>query len=209
MVADATVVGSTLTLDEDATTPNLGAIVRVYRQTPLTPLASFTASTLNDPETNRINSLQALYALQEAQDKYELINADYDLPQLIAQALAFGGLWTFQGPPGTIGGTGPTGPAGATGPAGPQGSQGIEGPAGSAASVTVANVGTTGQGVLKEVVAGEIRGRKLRLNITNTGGGIGGGPGVSPIINLTGAFSTEGDGGILLTLSATYQTPSE
>lgn len=138
---------NTVELADDVDTPAPGAAVRRYRVTPLVPLASMMGSTLNDAETNRLLNLQTLYALQEQQDRLEQFVFDInetDLPQLIAQALAFGGLWTFQGPKGDTGPAGATGPAGPTGATGPAGANGPQGPAGPAGPTGVTSWGSSG-----------------------------------------------------------------
>jgi hypothetical protein len=59
---------STFMLADPVPTPPAGHQIRLYRETPLTPLVAFTGGSLNDSESNRIANLQSLYALQERTD---------------------------------------------------------------------------------------------------------------------------------------------
>ena len=63
------VAGSTVTLGDKEGTPVLDQKIKLFRETPRTPLVAFGAGTLNDAESQRIANLQALYVMQEALDQ--------------------------------------------------------------------------------------------------------------------------------------------
>lgn len=204
LVDTADAVEGEIALEDAVETPAVGALVRVYRETPLEPLASYTANTLNDPETNRINSLQSFYADQETRDQMDSLSTALDLPQLIAQALAFGGVWTFAGPAGPPGATGPAGEEGPEGPAGADGAEGPQGPAGPSGSVGftgVTNLGASGIGPLVDLSSNKVRGRKIKVSVINSESA----PGPDNILtNLTADAIQDTDGAILIRIFTTW-----
>lgn len=62
---DVVVTPGLVTLDAGEDTPGVGAVGRIYRETPTDQLATYLGSTLNDSESNRIGNLQALYLAEE------------------------------------------------------------------------------------------------------------------------------------------------
>jgi hypothetical protein len=163
---------NTISLAEDATPPGSSDTVVVFRRTPLTPLGSWLPATLNDAETNRISQLQVLYATQEAADTISRLANTNDLPQLIAQALAFGGVWTLVGPQGPKGDTGPKGDIGLTGLTGNAGPQGIQGPQGLQGPSGVGAVSNIGTGIgLGSLSGSTVQIKSIRAETIDTTGG--------------------------------------
>lgn len=166
------VVSNTAQLETGASAPAVGATINVYRVTPLTQLASWLPTTLNDAETARVSNLQSLYAVQEATDTLTRLNLTSDIPQMIAQALAFGGVWTVEGPAGSTGATGATGGTGPTGPAGAQGIQGPDGLTGPAGLTSVTNVGNSAGTAIASLSGATLSIKKVKVvnnYITGTG----------------------------------------
>lgn len=194
---------NTVVLDGAVVTPPEGSTVNVYRKTPLTPLATWLPATLNDAETNRISNLQSLYAVQEAVDSIGRLSSTDDLPQMIAQALAFGGVWTVEGPKGDKGDQGlkgdkgDAGPPGAQGPTGSQGPAGLQGPSG---VTTVSNVGT-GAG-LGSLTGTTVKVRSLKLNAYTASGSPGYG-----VRDMGIFFSNDADGSLILNVGLSYNDP--
>lgn len=199
------VSGQTVSLsDEDTDTPDAGARVYIYRETPLTPLGSFVGATLNDAETIRQLALQTLYALQEAKDRQDELDETLDLPQLIAQGLAFGGVWTVPGPAGAKGDTGATGPSGVQGPPGATGAQGPTGPSG---VTNVTNEGGAGVS-LGSYTDGNVKIKKVKVDHTTpTITPVGSVVGQNLLVDVVPSISVDGDGSVKILLTKSYVQP--
>ena len=197
-VASSVVSPGTVEIGAEVTTPAVGVAVRVSRETPLEPLSNIVGAVLNDSETLRLANLQVLYALQEAKDEVARITADFNLPQLVAQAATFGGVWTFQGPPGgpgEKGDKGDTGEPGPEGPPGPKGDKGNKGDPGAGGLTSVEGIGSTGTSIVNSFSGGTLKLRNIKVAGTGTGNTV-------PITDIAMNISIQPTGELTIYLSA-------